>query len=648
MADPAELDPDGVARREFTTAFRGFDQVEVRAYLSSLSMKLREVLDRERDMQRRVDEAEQRASEADNLDEHHLTTLLGEETARIFEAAREAAAEIRSKAEAKTAQLVREAQDDASRMTSEAAELLRLRTTEAETAAASLLSEAEARRDRIVADAAADAEARRVEAAADAEAMRAAAERVLEHAQAEAEAAVEASRQQGREMVAEAQIVRERILKDLARRRRAGKAQLEQVRAARERLLDAYALVRRTLEEATTELTVAVPEAKLAAEAAGRRVELDDDELSVEAIEAELDAGRVAGVPLLDTGEIPVTRADEAAPAPAPGPEEVGAEAEVAPVATLTLVDDLPDEADIEVEAVDDVAGERGDEAVDDEGADEGGRVEDLFARIRSEVPEIEETDAASDSDLEAAEDADARPEASGSVDEPDEGDHDESVLERRDRYLIGLESDLARVLKRQLADDENDKLDLIRRRPAKAVATELLPSLDEHRTAFVDAVTVTLGLAARSGGEFALDLLDPERDAVAEPPDLGVDVDDLAVELAESLLVPIRERVSELAVDTDADDALDGVRACYRRWKGNAGELAAQYVHTAFNRGVYEAVPDGEVVRWVVDPGAGPCPDGEDDALEGPVPKGTPFPTGHLHPPAHPGCRCLLVPGLL
>jgi hypothetical protein len=58
--------------------------------------------------------------------------------------------------------------------------------------------------------------------------------------------------------------------------------------------------------------------------------------------------------------------------------------------------------------------------------------------------------------------------------------------------------------------------------------------------------------------------------------------------------------------------------------------------------------VPSEATVRWVVDPGAGPCPDGEDDALEGPISRGTPFPTGHLYPPAHPGCRCLLVPGVL
>jgi hypothetical protein len=30
---------------------------------------------------------------------------------------------------------------------------------------------------------------------------------------------------------------------------------------------------------------------------------------------------------------------------------------------------------------------------------------------------------------------------------------------------------------------------------------------------------------------------------------------------------------------------------------------------------------------------------------LAGPVPRGEAFPTGHPHPPAHAGCRCLLAP---
>ena len=39
-------------------------------------------------------------------------------------------------------------------------------------------------------------------------------------------------------------------------------------------------------------------------------------------------------------------------------------------------------------------------------------------------------------------------------------------------------------------------------------------------------------------------------------------------------------------------------------------------------------------------------CPDADDNALE-PTCKGRPFPTGQSCPPAHAGCRCLVVPAV-
>ena len=48
-------------------------------------------------------------------------------------------------------------------------------------------------------------------------------------------------------------------------------------------------------------------------------------------------------------------------------------------------------------------------------------------------------------------------------------------------------------------------------------------------------------------------------------------------------------------------------------------------------------------MLQWVpADPGR--CPDCDDNALE-PTLKGKAFPTGQPHPPAHPGCRCIVVP---
>jgi hypothetical protein len=51
-----------------------------------------------------------------------------------------------------------------------------------------------------------------------------------------------------------------------------------------------------------------------------------------------------------------------------------------------------------------------------------------------------------------------------------------------------------------------------------------------------------------------------------------------------------------------------------------------------------------GLVGQHVASDDGGPCPDCDDDALAGPTRKGDAFPTGQLHPPAHPGCRCVLA----
>jgi hypothetical protein len=70
---------------------------------------------------------------------------------------------------------------------------------------------------------------------------------------------------------------------------------------------------------------------------------------------------------------------------------------------------------------------------------------------------------------------------------------------------------------------------------------------------------------------------------------------------------------------------------------------VARHHAHTALCRGLFAASPDGIAFRWVVDDD-GPCPDCDDNALAGPVPKGRAFPTGQPHPPAHIGCRCLVL----
>ncbi len=80
------------------------------------------------------------------------------------------------------------------------------------------------------------------------------------------------AREQARLMIGEARAVRERVLGDLAKRRRVAHVQLEQMRVARERLVESLREARKLVDEATRDLSTAEIEAKIAAEAAGRRV----------------------------------------------------------------------------------------------------------------------------------------------------------------------------------------------------------------------------------------------------------------------------------------------------------------------------------------------------------------------------------------
>src|SRR6202042_2783689 len=72
-----------------------------------------------------------------------------------------------------------------------------------------------------------------------------------QRAEHEAEEIIEAARQQGRDMLDEAKVARERVLPDLARRRSLLQAQIEALRAGRDNLLDAYRVVKRSFLEAT-------------------------------------------------------------------------------------------------------------------------------------------------------------------------------------------------------------------------------------------------------------------------------------------------------------------------------------------------------------------------------------------------------------
>jgi len=128
-----------------------------------------------------------------------------------------------------------------------------------------------------------------------------------------------------------------------------------------------------------------------------------------------------------------------------------------------------------------------------------------------------------------------------------------------------------------------------------------------------------------------------------------------VADELVAALTDPVRQRLADLAAG-DSDQPADQVRNLYRETRNDrvgglaehaalaayaAGQLAALR-HVAAAGGRSDTADGPVAVRWVFDACS---PDCLDNSLVAGVPVGQPFPTGHLRPPAFPGCRCLLAP---
>ncbi len=293
--EPSPLDATGIARRHFSTARKGYDPTEVRAFLHELSEIVGRLQRGESHQLDRAERAEARAQLAEQLDEHRLVELLGVETARVLEAAREAAGDIRAKAEEAAARMVRDAQGEAHTLVEQAERDGADRRREIISEAEQLRHDAEAILERRRAEGQELADEMRRAAEAERERMLAEGEQARAAAESDAKRLRDTAREQGRQLVVEAQVVRERMLGDLAHRRRTAREQLERLNGGRERLLAAYEVVRRTVDEATGELTVALPQAKLASESAARRVS-EEPEPSVEELEAELTVARMAGL----------------------------------------------------------------------------------------------------------------------------------------------------------------------------------------------------------------------------------------------------------------------------------------------------------------------------------------------------------------
>jgi len=402
------------------------------------------------------------------------------------------------------------------------------------------------------------------------------------------------------------------VLADLFRRRGLLQAQVDELRSGRDHLLDAYRVVKRTFLEATGAL--AQVEAR-AAERPTTTSEDGSDALDVDTdVAADIDAGAIS-----TEADGPAVPNDETADGAEAAHTDDGetTDPNLAHVDTLfariragqaeAAVEDAPSEAVGEI-------GERG--AVEPEAAVE-------LTESTESVPAIDPEPAADD----------AAP-GSGEDPAPDPPSVVDTWRARQAEVLDPLLASVAKRAKRTAQDDQNALLDAVRRHKGRPTAAQVLSPEADLLQAWVAVTRDAIDGAYRAG-----------RVAAGGEPTAASD--ELASEVAAVIVLPVRERIAA-AIDAgeegDTGGLVERIGARFREWKNQSLEGAlADALAMSWSRGVYDASPDGTVLQWIplVE---GRCADCDDNGLE-PTVKGSTFPTGQAHPPAHPGCRCLLAP---
>ncbi len=658
ISSSTPLSPDEIALKSFPAARRGVDGEAVRIFLGKVAAELRAALEREAILRERVAEAERRAEDP-VLDEATLTRAIGIETAKILWTAHDAAGNLVAKAEERAAELIEEAgQVLAEQVAASEAEALEIRAA-AEQEAAEYTSRAQAEADSMT-----------------------------DVAHADAVELFDATKEECRRMVAEARGLRNRTLADLVARRHALRVQLEELRTGKDSLLSVVDAVAASVDELRERLVSAEDEARVEAEQAGQRVAQELGHSDLVELEAELAAAGSAaggngfgGDEETSGGVVPgVEReADGEARTGAASAAERGVEAEqdqegssasrrsvdelfarirasrAAEDAAVLAATGMPFAAEAEQagELTEVTSEEREEAGLTGQVSSGVGEADQIVEAVADEVGETAETVAVVVAvEVEISEPVRPAPDADA-ITEPDV-----ESLARRDHLLGSITAKLGRALKRALQDDQNDLLNALRQSSRKPVLDELSPP-EVQRERFVTAASDQLAKAYEAGAAFLV-----TGDAVAGPcvtapaPSAAVALEAgalLAAELADDLSAMLRQRIEESLSELDGslEGSSDAAGVAYREWKGTRVEgLAGDFTTRAFAVGelaVLSPLGEGEapLVRWAVedDDAGGSCPDCDDNSLAGPQPPGTPFPTGHAHPPVHPGCRCLLVP---
>ncbi len=632
---PDPSSPAAVGSAAFPTSRRGFDQAEVRDFLKMVAAEMARLQERERFLESEMRAMQTRGLSAPGrLDEETVTTLLGEEAARVLTAARDASTQIRDRAEESATRLVKDAAEDAVRI-----------------------------RESAVLEAA----------------------RIRDDSGADAEAEIEMAKQQGRDMVNEAREYREKVLSELSRRRDAARSQIEQLLHGRDRLMNAFERARIASEDVIGGLTDAHDEPEFIVDLSPTtgpvpiinsehpsvkvfdREEIVAEEEPTETVsnvvifdhesEAEVEVEVIAdevSVDVIDEVQIVDVLHPVHTPAEVEPSVEDAISVETSETSQTNVVSlfgrgrrsvDMPEIAIEEEVEVEQPAEEV--EAVVPSVKKDVVAVDDIFAKLRAGSTADVAAKAATSSDVAKAE----KPAAKASVPKAEKKAKAKPVapvvdlarFEERNEELSPVVVAMARKLKRVLADEQNTVLGHVRAKRSSLDIDAVLGTEAEHSARYASAVAED-SMAAASAGAKSVKAAGGSSRRVTQKAIAAHAVSAITAGLVAGFREDARIAIGE--AEGDREVLLGLIRDVYRSWKteridSHVDDIAC----SSYSHGAYLALEPGSKITWMAEPDTNCCSECEDNSLGGSVVRGDDFPTGHSHPPAHAGCRCLVAP---
>lgn len=627
---PDPSSPAAVAAAQFTLSRRGYREEEVRDFLRQVSVEMARLLERERFLESELKAMQARGPiDVGAIDEAAVTELLGAEAARVLSVAREAAQAMRTRAAESAEQVVRDATREAARLLEE--------------------SNVEASRRR-------------------------------SDVSGEAEQELELAKQQGREMIAEVRAYRERVLTDLAKRTEDARRELEHLVHERERLLGAFERARHAASDVVGDLNefdetlrgtgvtppLVPPDAPPPPrptrpsktpifDAKQYEHELGESHQSVEVTAVVSDAApsneEVAIIEHVDHVDEPVATVEtvetvKETPKATVATTEVSETAEVVQLAEVVNLSDrrrqketprashvAPELDAPEHPVFERIQGSSPDEQPQSVSPDQTSpattsRVDEIFARLRT----ASTTRVASETTQKIA--APGKPPKV-----------DESVFQRRAEVVDPALPGLIRAIKRCFADNENAVLTHVSTKRSTLTLAALLATPSELALQYTEAIReLVTSIAVDAARSHSAARRSDMRAVIAQ----GAVLEKVTEMFVADFISPLHERVAATLVTSagDRDALLVALRALFAEWKSqHLAPIVSDIAYFSYARGLFLGCDTKASVCWAVDPQGPACADAEDNSLATEMRHGDAFPTGHTHPLAHAGCRCLVVP---